>query len=179
MWWPAFVLSILNHEFLGGQGTDSGLPSYIFLPRFFPFLSFFHTNGTLNVSSLKTTISQLPLKPGGQWDVRECHWVGLQENDLKGANSARGRTGFVLTLLSSCFLENGHDGGCSHGHIAMSESEDGSHVLKMDKQGLPWWHSGWDSTCQRRRHGFEPWSRKIPHAAEQLSPCATTTEPAF
>ena len=26
-------------------------------------------------------------------------------------------------------------------------------------------------------HGFEPWSGKIPRAAEQLSPCATTTEP--
>ena len=25
-------------------------------------------------------------------------------------------------------------------------------------------------------HGFEPWSGKIPHDAEQLSPCATTTE---
>ena len=24
--------------------------------------------------------------------------------------------------------------------------------------------------------GFEPWSGKTPHAAEQLSPCATTTE---
>ena len=28
-----------------------------------------------------------------------------------------------------------------------------------------------------RGPGFEPWSGKIPHAAEQLSPCATTTEP--
>ena len=27
--------------------------------------------------------------------------------------------------------------------------------------------------------GFEPWSGKIPHAAEQLSPWATTTEPAL
>ena len=26
-------------------------------------------------------------------------------------------------------------------------------------------------------HGFDPWSGKIPHAAEQLSPCATATEP--
>ena len=26
--------------------------------------------------------------------------------------------------------------------------------------------------------GSKPWSGKIPHAAEQLSPCATTTEPA-
>ena len=23
---------------------------------------------------------------------------------------------------------------------------------------------------------FDPWSREIPHAKEQLSPCATTTE---
>ena len=28
-----------------------------------------------------------------------------------------------------------------------------------------------------RGHGFEPWSGKILHAMEQLSPCATTTEP--
>ena len=27
--------------------------------------------------------------------------------------------------------------------------------------------------------GSSPWSGKIPHAAEQLSPCATTTEPAL
>ena len=26
-------------------------------------------------------------------------------------------------------------------------------------------------------HGFEPWPGKIPHAAEQLSPRATATEP--
>ena len=55
--------------------------------------------------------------------------------------------------------------------------------------GLPWGRSGWESACQCRGHGFEPWSRKIPHAAEQLlslyskarelqllSPCAATTE---
>ena len=27
--------------------------------------------------------------------------------------------------------------------------------------------------------GFEPWSGKIPHATEQLSPCATAIEPAL
>ena len=46
------------------------------------------------------------------------------------------------------------------------------HVL-----GLPWWHSGWESACQCRGHGFEPWSGKIPHAAEHLGPWATITEP--
>ena len=49
---------------------------------------------------------------------------------------------------------------------------------KKKYAGLPWWHSGWESACQCREHGFEPWSGKIPHAAEQLSPWATTTEPA-
>ena len=43
--------------------------------------------------------------------------------------------------------------------------------------GLPWWRSGWESACQCKAHGFEPWSGKIPHAAEQLGPWATVTEP--
>ena len=36
--------------------------------------------------------------------------------------------------------------------------------------GLPWWLRGKESACQCRRHGFDPWSGKIPHAVEQLSP---------
>ena len=50
--------------------------------------------------------------------------------------------------------------------------------VKNETFGLPWWRSGWESACQCRGHGFEPWSGKIPHATEQLGPCATTTEPA-
>ena len=51
----------------------------------------------------------------------------------------------------------------------------------LDKKwiiGLPWWRSGWESARQCRGHGFEPWSGKIPHAAERLGPWATTAEPA-
>ena len=51
-------------------------------------------------------------------------------------------------------------------------------LIKNMSQGLPWWCSGWESACQCREHGFEPWSGKIPHATEQLGPWATTTEPA-
>ena len=36
--------------------------------------------------------------------------------------------------------------------------------------------SGKESACQCRRPGFDPWSRKMPHAEKQLSPCATTLE---
>ena len=42
---------------------------------------------------------------------------------------------------------------------------------------LPWWYSEQEFTCQCRKHGFGPWSGKIPHAAEQLNPRATTVEP--
>ena len=31
-------------------------------------------------------------------------------------------------------------------------------------------------TCQCRGHRFSPWSKKIPHAMGQPSPCAPTTE---
>ena len=51
-------------------------------------------------------------------------------------------------------------------------------VIKNLPTGLHLWRSGWESACQCRGHGFEPWSRKIPHAAEQLGPWATITEPA-
>ena len=46
---------------------------------------------------------------------------------------------------------------------------------EIQNSGLPWGRSGWESACQCRGRGFEPWSRKIPHATEQLSPCITTT----
>ena len=45
-------------------------------------------------------------------------------------------------------------------------------------KGLPWWRSGWESACQCGGHGFGPLSGRIPRAAEQLGPWATTTEPA-
>ena len=50
--------------------------------------------------------------------------------------------------------------------------------IKPMPPGLPWWRSGWESACQCRGHGFEPWAGKIPHAAERLGPWATITEPA-
>ena len=45
-------------------------------------------------------------------------------------------------------------------------------------QGLPSWLSGKESTCQCRRHGFDPWSGKTAHAVKQPSLCAATTKPA-
>ena len=63
-------------------------------------------------------------------------------------------------------------------HGAPSSEKSLARNLANHFWGLPWWRSGWESACQCRGHGFEPWSGKIPHAAEQLGPWATTTEPA-
>ena len=44
--------------------------------------------------------------------------------------------------------------------------------------GLPSWLSGEESACQFRRHRFDPWPERTPHAMEQPSPCAATTKSA-
>ena len=56
-------------------------------------------------------------------------------------------------------------------------------IIKNTNRGLPSWLSGKESTCQSRGHGFDPWSKKIPDVAWQLSlepqllsPPAATTE---
>ena len=49
--------------------------------------------------------------------------------------------------------------------------------LKIHILRLAWWLSAKESACQCKCYGFDPWSGKIPHALEQLSPQATTTEP--
>ena len=43
--------------------------------------------------------------------------------------------------------------------------------------GLSWWLTGKESVCQCRRHRFDPWPGKIPHASVQLSPYSAATEP--
>ena len=50
-------------------------------------------------------------------------------------------------------------------------------VLKVYMLGLPWWLSCKESAYQFRRHGFDPWSRRIPRVVEQLSLGTTTIEP--
>ena len=52
-------------------------------------------------------------------------------------------------------------------------------VLKMYILGLLWRLSGKGFACQWRRHQFESWCRKIPHATKQLSPWTTAVTPAL
>ena len=49
-------------------------------------------------------------------------------------------------------------------------------VLKEITMGLTVWLINEESICQCRRHGFNPWSGKMPHALEPLSPRASAVE---
>ena len=73
---------------------------------------------------------------------------------------------------------------CKEPYISLRRGKTWKHLVNCKEPyksikmcGLPWWCSGWESACQCRGHGFEPWSGKIPHAAEQLGPWATIAEP--
>ena len=66
---------------------------------------------------------------------------------------------------------------CNWARLEATQISTNSQRLK-NVVGLPWWRSGWESACQCRGRGFEPWSGTIPHATEQLGPWATITEPA-
>ena len=55
-------------------------------------------------------------------------------------------------------------------------------ILRQNKNetlevGLLRQSSSWELACQCRGQGFNPWSRRISHAAKQLGPHAVTTEP--
>ena len=50
-------------------------------------------------------------------------------------------------------------------------------VDKLRHEGLLWWLSGQESPHQCGRLELDPWSRKIPHAVQQLSPLAVTIVP--
>ena len=62
-------------------------------------------------------------------------------------------------------------------NVALGTREETKGLRAYPYLWLPWQLSGTESACQCRIHEFDPGSGNIPHAAEQLSPCATTTEP--
>ena len=68
---------------------------------------------------------------------------------------------------------------CWHKKLWRHASQRNNHNWQDFKNhclGLPWWFSGKESTCQCRRHGFDPWSGMIPCAMGQPSPCIVTIE---
>ena len=85
-------------------------------------------------------------------------------------------------VTSMHILENGATQPHLAGATDVTKDEnlvipDNQEDFRVFYPGLPWWLRGEESACQCRRHGFDPWFRKILHTVEQLSLRATTTEP--
>ena len=57
-----------------------------------------------------------------------------------------------------------------------SDTERCLEILERSVLGPSWWSTGKESTMQCKGHGLDPWSGKIPHAAQQQSPWTTATE---
>ena len=88
---------------------------------------------------------------------------------LPGLGSVSLRCPWRKWVCGICLRMNTHSQGICH------PSPGGGFQKRRDGR-LPWQLSDKESTCHRRRHGFNPWSGKNSYATEQLSPRATTTE---
>ena len=62
--------------------------------------------------------------------------------------------------LSMIMLPTGYI--CKFSSASHFSSQSLTFLIYKTGIGLPWWLSGKESTCQCRRHGFDPWVRKIP-----------------
>ena len=87
-----------------------------------------------------------------------------------------------LHILQDCFCIKAELSSCDRECVAHRAKN----IWQKDSVGFPGGAvdenppaNAGESACQCRGHRFEPWSGKIPHATEQLSSCATTTEPAL
>ena len=142
----------------------------------------FHTTNSFQLLYF-TPPSKTTVEIFDQYLFKYCLNIGISDfyslvfcwrYPLSGQSNA-----FLETAWERSLVRKGNSLSCSmHSPRCTIASRSYCHYLKISNWGLPWWRSGWESACQCRGHGFEPWSGKISHAMEQLGPWATTTEPA-
>ena len=122
-------------------------------------------NKHLKRCSSSLAIRQMQIKTA----MRPCYAVIrrviIENRDNNNCWQGGGETGPLLKCIAT--LVNS---------VAVYYKTIAAFTIRLSSPGLPWWYSGLESACWCRGHGFDPWSRKIPHAVEQLSPCATTME---
>ena len=114
----------------------------------------------------------------------QCHWVKIKVS--AGPSRSGGFRGGFIPCLFQLLVAAGLP---CRGYITpISASVFTSSTMSLSNLCLP---LSYKNVCDGGFPGgamvnnppanagdrFEPWSRKIPHAAEQLSPCTTTTEP--
>ena len=110
-----------------------------------------------------------------QTRLSDFHFIHLFKNQQSGPNLrafALIPSGLLFSQVSICKAPSS-----TSFEPVFSASPSLMTLSKRAFQGHSWWSSGWESICQCRGHGFDPWSRKILRDAKQLYPHATTAEP--
>ena len=87
-------------------------------------------------------------------------------------------------LIRSLTLENGATSLCHNLFVNHLQSVSSLNWIlvtfkTLTHMGFLWQLSSKESVCQCRGHRFDPWSGKISHGAEQLSPRTTTTHSSY
>ena len=130
----------------------------------------------LSMHSLNRHWGLLTLQPVcfGTLEIEQRMWCSLLPSGCSQANHQAMAVPRVTWEVSKAEVE--HRGQAADVILLSRRLAGGSGTSKRS-QGLPWWLSGKESACQCRRHGFNPWSGKIPRARGQQSPFSMTTEP--
>ena len=99
---------------------------------------------------------------------RDSIWSGCQKAPYSAPSPPPHSGGQKGREKRLAIQQEGHETGqgCTG---ARAQEERRSQKDSGQGEGLPWWRSGQEPTCQYRGHRFDPWSRKIPHAMELLS----------
>ena len=111
--------------------------------------------------------AELPGKPwhGLNWVYTTCHWMGWSKHPCRSSinnNSLDFPESYHFTLTS----HNLNDIADNMLAVAIQPALFSGYPLHVtfdsaSTTGFPRWHSGKESTCQCRRHEFNPWVRKI------------------
>ena len=107
-----------------------------------------------------------------QWDRSESPEISDSQVIGKGVRDTQ-QGGSFLSKTATCRIQRGHS---LTSHTKINSKRTTGLNIKTWNQRLPWFR-GKESACGGRRHSFNPWSRKTPHAMEQLSLSATAIGP--
>ena len=129
---------------------------------------------TLTASNAGKVVHQLFIGRGSTKWYRHFGWQfgSFLQNKMTLGHTPSHRTSWYLPKCVESF--------CPHKNFLTDVYSSFIHNYqnlrsKIVPSGLPWWCIGKKSACQCRRHGFNPWFRRIPCATKQLSLCAITT----
>ena len=167
--------------------SDAIQPSHplsplLLLPSIYPSIRVFSNESVLRIRWPKYW--RFSISPSNEYSGLvsfRIDWLDLiREMQIKTTK----RYHFTLTRMAIFKKSTGEDmkkskpshsaGWMENGAATLENSLTG---LQMHSARLPQWLNGSESACQCRGHGLDLWSRKIPHALEQLSLWARTTEP--